>query len=117
MGSGYSGGRSLIRRDDVYGPGGLVETAGGGCCPPWDGVGSPASGQQVLMEYIADGDGSTTTFTTGYPYSAGSLRVYFNSVNKTYDKTEDDPTTGDFSVGTAPTASPLQVVFASYYAA
>lgn len=101
----------------VVDPGVVGGNGNGACCPPWDGTGSPASGQQVLMEYVADGDAVTTAFSTGYPYTAGTLRVYFNSVNHTFEKTEDDPTTGAFSVATAPTLVPLQQVFASYYAA
>lgn len=97
------------------GTGGTGSTTG--CCPPWDGTGSPVAGQSVLFLYIADGDGSTTAWTIPFAYTASTLRVYYNSKNVTSTKTEDDPTTGDFSESVAPTASPLQKLYVSFTAA
>lgn len=88
----------------------------GPCCPPWDGTGTPENGAQVLFLYVADGDGSTTAWAAPFPYKPGTLRVYYNSKNVTGTKTEDDPTTGDFSEAVAPTASPLQKVYISFHA-
>lgn len=113
----------------VIGPGTTGGGGGGGggtstgCCPPWDGIGSPTSGQQVFYAFVADGDGVTTAWTTAFPYMSATLRVYLvdtstgASTNVTGDSTEDDNTTGAFSLGTiVPTASPLQKIYVSYYA-
>lgn len=89
--------------------------SGSACCAPWDGTGTPDSGQDVLNEFGWSGDGATTAGVTAYPYLAGSLRVWVAGLNVAGHWTEDDPTTGDYSLDFAPTAG--QVVRVSYTAA
>ena len=61
---------------------------------------APATGQPIAPEVAGTGDGSTTTFTTNYPYVPGSLHVTVGGVPQTV--TETDPTTGSFTLATAP---------------
>jgi uncharacterized membrane protein YgcG len=74
------------------------------CCPPWDGIGTPDSGMDVVNEFAFAGDGFTTTGTTAHPYVPGSLAVWVAGLNVTSHKTEVDPATGAFSLDFAPTA-------------
>lgn len=52
-------------------------------------------------------DESNTTFTTAEPYIGGTLEFYLNGVlqARTVHYTETDPSTGEFTVGIAPSAS------------
>lgn len=85
------------------------------CCPPWDGIGSPSSGQDVVNELAWTGDGTTTTGTTAFPYLPGSLAVWVAGLNVTGYATETTPTTGAFTLAFAPTAG--QTVRVNYTAA
>lgn len=106
------------------GPGGIGSggsggpTDGGGqedCCPPFDGIGTPDPGQPVLNELVATGDGTTDDWTTDFPYTTGSLRVWVDGVNVTGEATEDDNTTGAFSLSFAPLTG--EAIRVSYNAA
>lgn len=74
------------------------------CCPPWDGIGTPDSGVDVVNEFGFSGDGFTTAGTTAHPYVPGSLAVWVAGLNATSHKSEDDPSTGAYSLDFAPTA-------------
>jgi hypothetical protein len=90
-------------------------TAPNVCCPPFDGIGSPSTGMSVLNELVWTGDGTTTAGVTAFPYLAGSLSVWVAGLNTTGFVTEDDPTTGAFSLSFAPTSG--QTVRVNYTAA
>jgi hypothetical protein len=63
---------------------------------------TPSSGQTIPPESVALGDGTTTTFTTRYPYMPGSLTVRVNGVPWTENIATQDPTTGSFTFTFAP---------------
>ncbi len=65
--------------------------SGGGCCEP-----------VAALEFVANGDGTTTSWTTATAYVAGSLRVFVDGVNVTSAATETTPATGAFSLDFAP---------------
>src|ERR1044072_8033675 len=54
-------------------------------------------------------DDSNTTFTTAASYIGGTLEFYVNGVlqARTSDYTESDPSTGEFTTATAPSASDI----------
>lgn len=85
------------------------------CCPPWDGVGSPSTNQEVLNELVWTGDGVTTSDTTAFPYLAGTLRVWVAGLNVAGHWTETTPATGAFALDFAPTTG--QTVRVNYTAA
>jgi hypothetical protein len=62
----------------------------------------PGALQVVRDEHVADGDGTTTDFTTNFPYVSGSLRVYVDGVQIINGLTETDPDAGEFSLDFAP---------------
>lgn len=97
-----------------HGCGGGCGGSGNGCCPPWDGTGTPTTNQKVSNEFVANGDGTTTGWTTDYPYITASLRVWVDGVNVTSEKTETNNTTGAFSLSFAPVTG--ETIRASYYA-
>jgi hypothetical protein len=82
------------------------------CCPPWDGTGSPSTGQEVQNEFVWTGDGTTTTGTTAYHYVPGTLRVWVAGLNAAGYITETSPATGAFALTFAPT--PGQTVRVNY---
>lgn len=84
----------------VIPPGGVPGSSD--CCPPFDGIGTPDPGQPVLNEFVANGNGVTTSWTTTYPYAASSLRVWVDNINVTSAKTESNPATGAFALSFAP---------------
>jgi hypothetical protein len=61
------------------------------CLPPHSG--------QLVIDPDSTGDGTTTDFTTAYPYGPGSLEVFVNGLDWTATLTESDPAAGDY--GTA----------------
>ncbi len=61
---------------------------------------SPSQGQPVNDEFVANGDGTTTTFTTVWPYIARTLRVEVDGILVAADPS--DPTTGAFRISFAP---------------
>jgi hypothetical protein len=65
---------------------------------------SPQVGQPVSAE-SATGDGTTTLYTTAYPYVPGSLVVFVNGVKVVV--TETNPTLGTFTLPSAPPAASL----------
>jgi hypothetical protein len=69
----------------------------------------------VLNELVWTGEGTTTAGVTAFPYLAGSLSVWVAGLNTTGFVTEDDPTTGAFSLSFAPTSG--QTVRVNYTAA
>jgi len=85
------------------------------CCPPWDGIGSPDPGEDVMNELAWTGDGTTTTGVTSYPYTPGSLRVWVAGLNAAGSWTETNPATGAFALNFAPTTG--QTVRVNYTAA
>jgi len=69
------------------------------------GGGVPSALMHVKNEFVADGDGTTTSFTTRFPYTAGSLEVFVDGVPIINGYTEDDPDAGTFSLDFAPQAA------------
>jgi len=65
----------------------------------------PGALMHVKNEFVADGDGTTTSFTTRYPYVAGSLEVFVDGVPIINGYTEIDPDAGTFSLDFAPQAA------------
>jgi hypothetical protein len=65
---------------------------------------APTSGQQVPPESAGLGNGTTTTFSTSYPYMAGSLHATVNSVDWTNDIASQNPSTGAVTFTHAPKA-------------
>lgn len=63
---------------------------------------TPDAYQVVPPELVGTGDGTTTSFTTLFPYAPGSLRVWIDNLTKFEDVTEIDPATGAFDVTPAP---------------
>jgi hypothetical protein len=80
----------------------------------------PGALQIVRDEHVADGDGTTTDFTTDWPYVSGSLRVYVDGVQIINGLTEVDPDAGTFSLDFAPLGaigdSRAEIVTATYQA-
>jgi hypothetical protein len=70
-------------------------------------VSPPMPGQTVHRETVAVGDGTTTTFTTSFPYADGSLTVYVDLLDQTGAVTSFDGATGDFTLGFAPAVGEL----------
>jgi hypothetical protein len=67
-------------------------------------------GQFMSPELVGTGNGSTTTFTTNYPYAPGSLQVTVGGVRVV--PTETDPTTGQLTLPFAPaTGVPIVVTY------
>lgn len=64
------------------------------------GSGEPFRGQPIQGEQVATGDGTTTTFTTDYPYTPLSLEVEVDGVRVGADET--DPAAGSFTLSFAP---------------
>jgi hypothetical protein len=62
----------------------------------------PSSGQVLPTEHVAQGDGTTTTFSAQYPFMPGSLSVTVNSVDWTNEITSSNPATGSFTLSHAP---------------
>lgn len=66
----------------------------------------PAAGQPINNEVPSPiTDGTTTVFTTLWPYADGSLRVYVDNLNQTAAVTESDPAAGEFTLAFAPTST------------
>jgi hypothetical protein len=113
----------LKDRSDITSSGGGSGGGGGAtsgcdcatCCPPWDGIGSPDPGEDILNELVWVGDDTTTSGTTDFPYTPGSLSIWVAGLNTTGYVTEDDPTTGALSLAFTPTGG--QTVRANYTAA
>jgi hypothetical protein len=72
----------------------------------------PTPGEWVFNELVAMGDGSTVTFTTEFPFIAGSLRVRYDTVDQTPQIAGVDPTTGEFTMTGPPIEG--QQVFVDY---
>ncbi len=66
--------------------------------------GNPDPGQPISPEHLT-GDGSTTAFTTAWPYMPGSLQVIVEGVDWSDQVVEDDATAGDYSLAYAPPAA------------
>jgi hypothetical protein len=64
-------------------------------------INQPTPGQQVNGPCFL-GDGSTTAFTTAYPYLPGTLGLIVNGLDWLSHVTETDPTTGDGDIAYAP---------------
>lgn len=62
----------------------------------------PITGQAVIGEAVATGDGTTTAFNTSFPYAPSSLKVNIDIGRLTGTVTETDPTTGAFTITPAP---------------
>lgn len=62
----------------------------------------PAAGMHVKNERVGEGDGTTTTFTTRFPYLPGSLEVFVDGVPIILGITETDPDAGEFELDFAP---------------
>lgn len=63
----------------------------------------PTTGQRVDNEIPSTTpDGTTTVFTTRWPYADGSLKVYVDNLDQTGAVTESDPATGEFTLAFAP---------------
>jgi len=73
-------------------------------CVPGDDN-PPGALMHVKNEFVADGDGTTTSFTTRFPYVAGSLEVFVDGVPIINGYTEVDPDAGTFSLDFAPQAA------------
>ena len=65
----------------------------------------PATGQWSDWLFLADGDGTTTDFTTPCPYADRTLEVRVDMVDVVIGLTEVDGATGDFSLDFAPKAA------------
>jgi hypothetical protein len=107
-----------VTSSSSVGTGGDSGGGGGGgdaCCPPWNGIGSPSSGQDVINELDGTGNGSTTSWVTAFPYVPGSLSVWVAGLNVTSHKTETTPTTGAWGLDFAPTTG--QTIRVNYTAA
>ena len=74
----------------------LVFTCSGG------GDAVPPVGQAVVHEDVGEGDGTTVTFNTRFPYAVNSLRVFVDGVQIIAGLTQSDPTTGEFTLDFAP---------------
>lgn len=62
----------------------------------------PQPSQPVNQETVGTGDGATTTFTTGFPFADGSLKVFVDLLDQTAAVTSQDGATGSFTLGFAP---------------
>lgn len=94
---------------------GTTGSGSGPCCPPWDGTGTPTTGQEVLNELVWTGDGTTVNGTTAYGFQSGTLRVWVAGLNVAGHWTEISPAAGTFSLDFAPTSG--QTVRVNYTAA
>jgi len=65
----------------------------------------PGALMHVKNEFVADGDGTTATFTTRFPYAAGTLEPFVDGVPIINGYTEIDPDAGTFSLDFAPQAA------------
>jgi hypothetical protein len=78
----------------------------------------PGVGTGRFNEFVANGDDTTTVFTTRYPYAPGSLRVFVDGVPIVNGLTESDPATGEFTLDFAPHAATgdtrAEIVTANY---
>ncbi len=55
-----------------------------------------------VTERVADGDGTTTLFTTTQAYAPTSLKVFMNGIDITDSVSETDSTAGTFTISPAP---------------
>lgn len=78
---------------------GLAFVSDSGTPMPWCG---PVPSQDVLGEYVGTGDGSTTAFTTNFPYQPGTLRIVMGGGLDEHNITETNPSTGAFSFSSPP---------------
>jgi len=69
---------------------------------PAAGSDAPLPGQPVINEFVANGDGTTVTFTTANGYAPLSLRVWVDGVAIILGLTETNPTAGTFTLDFAP---------------
>lgn len=69
-------------------------------CPPGSGTGTPNQGQPIVNELAGVGDGTTTVFTTDYPYHPLSLQVEVDGILVGADPS--DPTGQEFTLSYAP---------------
>lgn len=80
----------------------------------------PGTGQEIPSEFVAYGDGVTTTFYTHFPYAPGSLKVWVDGHPILLGLTETNPATGAFTLDFAPLGpqgdSPAERVTATYQA-
>jgi hypothetical protein len=75
--------------------------ADGECTTVGDPV-APTPGQRVLREIpTPTPDGSTTTFSTAFPFADGSLKVYVDRLDQTAAVTSYDGAAGTFTLGFA----------------
>lgn len=65
----------------------------------------PDAAQWVIDEFVAEGDGTTVTFTTRCPYATGSLRVRVDGHPIIAGLDESDPAAGEFTLDFAPLAA------------
>lgn len=73
---------------------------------------APTLGQSVIGEFIAIGDGVTTSFTTAYAYRSGSLRLQVSGSFRVFAFSENDPTLGTFDFASPPFNGEL--IYADY---
>lgn len=68
----------------------------------WDDA--PEAGNSIVTKEAPTGtvDGSNTSFFTSQPYIAATLQVYINGLAQSFEVTETDPTTGEFTISPAP---------------
>ncbi len=74
----------------------------------------PIAGQLVQGEVLGTGDGSTTLFTTDFPYRLGSLTIRVNGIIVNDSISSQNPLTGDVSLAFAP--GPGSEITADYLA-
>jgi len=83
-------------------------TYGGILLPSASGASPPAPGQWFYGDIpTPTPDGTTTTFTTSFPFAAGSLTVWVDRLNQTAAVVSQDNTTGEFTLGFAPQVGEL----------
>lgn len=63
--------------------------------------GAPVGGQPV-HDVTTAGDGTTTVYSSQFPYRPGTLAVWVNGLDWSAEVTEDDPTTGDYTLAYPP---------------
>lgn len=113
-GTGIGGGGGWVIGSGYY-PGGAPGVQSSLCGPPWNGIGTPDPGTDVLNEFAWTGNGTTTAGVTAYHYLAGTLRVWVAGMNVAGHWTEDNPATGAYHLNFAPTTG--QRVTVNYTAA
>lgn len=85
------------------------------CCPPWDGIGSPTTNQDVTNELLFTGDGVANGGATAFPYLPGTLRIWVAGLNVAGHVTEVTPASGTYTLDFTPTTG--QTVRGNYTAA